>query len=360
MSVAGDSSDYSDHFSASFSLGGSLSLKKTSTKHQYVKHPDDVAYSDAVQKHLLKQQSDSHVFGVISVRIVSVDKLVLPSDFPNVYVKIITQGLARLSQVNDYHSDTTSFNSTHMLPITLNRNPRHPDNLLRVSVFQASPLNFLDPIVGSIAFNLHDIVKAKTMIGVFNIFSGDVVSGELSLSIDFYYGSLGFGYSNQLRDPTSTAPQQVERCLFPRICPPSERMDENRGTLLPRALHHPSFLEFNGNETVLTLGEEFIPKLPPPTARHRDVDSKPGECVSDGKGRFPKVEEALGKCGYKEKVANILSQNSRTSRLKLLSQYVLKERAHIVTNQNTRAQKSDQERPSFFKYLRPAKDILPT
>ncbi|KAL0242678.1 hypothetical protein GEMRC1_005241 [Eukaryota sp. GEM-RC1] len=354
----GDSQGSLDNsYFASFSLGASVLKKQrrgrrnrrldsalSMTSHQ-------PATSD-LHSLLSAQQSGLNIMGVVSCSLISASQLLVePSTL--LYTTAHIQGVCKTSSLCKYSSEAR-FDYNSYIPVLVSRSYRNPDNLLRFSVYQVSTMDQNDTVIGSVSFNLHDLVSNKKVSGNFSIFQNDVVVGEISLLLQFFYGSLGYGYSCQIRDENMSAPQQIEKSLFPRLEPPQDRKDSSRSVLLPRAQHHPWFIEFGDCRTDLELGKYFKSVMPPPTARE-SVLRKPGEHVSDLKSRFPLVEKHLNVLNYRDKANELLADPSRISRLKELRTvvYPTKTRNHVLANdQEITPSETDNK---FLKYLKPIK-----
>ncbi|KAL0208139.1 hypothetical protein P9112_010726 [Eukaryota sp. TZLM1-RC] len=359
MSVTNDS--LSDSYIGSFSLGASVLNKQRRGRKKKHNPNNTFASNETADLYSLmaEQQHGITLFGILHCRIISASHLISVAPYTQLYAKVAIQGFSKRSAVTMLQSSSSvTLSATKLLPITINRNPRHPDNLLRFTLLSVSKHHQPDLTIGAVSFNLHDIVKSKSIVGTFDIYSGDVVSGRLSIEIDFFYGVHGFGYSCQLRDLNISAPQQIEKSLFPRLEPPTDRADDTRGTILPRAQHHPAFVEFCGHETILGIGKQFESQLPPPTSRE-ESDTAPGKFISDGGERFPLLEEYLKNSDYSGKVSRVIDCQSRLQRLKTLNnelftniskrEHVLSEKSSIDTSQKSVGNKG------FLKFMKPVK-----
>nr|XP_009859921.2 C2 calcium-dependent domain-containing protein 6-like [Ciona intestinalis] len=101
--------------------------------------------------------------------------------------------------------------------------------------------------VGFATLHLHDIIKEMyTSKSVFMMVKDKRVA-ELDLEYVFRYGTLGYGYSHQLKHDTSSLSHIMSESMFFKVLPPPERRDDE-GFLEPLDLPQPEFIPFKKEE----------------------------------------------------------------------------------------------------------------
>jgi len=110
---------------------------------------------------------------------------------------------------------------------------------LQISKWRQSPSNhiraalwaFQDPefhfIVGTIDIHLFDCIRKRHAIETQKIWGAGVYVGQMVYEYAFSYGSLGYGYSNQLLNPLSNVDEMVSLSAFPRIRPKKSEIKQD-------------------------------------------------------------------------------------------------------------------------------------
>ncbi|KAL7826960.1 hypothetical protein AOLI_G00321690 [Acnodon oligacanthus] len=79
-------------------------------------------------------------------------------------------------------------------------------------------------LAGRDTIKLKEILKTSSLSHQFNLRLGQKKVCKLDADLAFTYGSLGYGYSHQMKHAGRTMENLVEKSLFPR-CPPNEERD---------------------------------------------------------------------------------------------------------------------------------------
>eukprot|EP00842_Homolaphlyctis_polyrhiza_P002069 jgi/Hompol1/2863/HPOL_003041-RA len=112
--------------------------------------------------------------------------------------------------------------------------------------------------VGSVAFHLHEIIKASPVSGNYDIWGKHFEIGQIEIEITFSYGLFGYGSSPQLKDIEIKPEEAIQYSLMPRINPPPENNDP---VLIVQAVPHPPFVPFS-RKIHLSYGKDI----------HRELD----------------------------------------------------------------------------------------
>jgi hypothetical protein len=164
----------------------------------------------------------------------------------NVYVKISVRGYVTRTRVVRYNEGYPSFDQTFNIPVTVVRNARHPYNWVRVEVFRFASVYTHDSI-GSMSLHLHHIIQSKAVKDRFSLFFGEIDSGDIDLHLSFSYGLFGYGHSDQFKlegGVKSDVSSGIEASLFPRVPPPTHRVDGNTICMAAKQTPHPDFIPF--------------------------------------------------------------------------------------------------------------------
>ncbi|KAI8834563.1 hypothetical protein BJ741DRAFT_609403 [Chytriomyces cf. hyalinus JEL632] len=153
------------------------------------------------------------------------------------------------------------YDQTKHFPIQITRNRRHPYNMLKIELLSYSPNSTTDIVnVGSVAFHLHDIIRANPIAGTFDLWNDHMQVGDIDLEFTFSYGTFGYGYSPQLKEEDETAEEIVTYSLFPRVTPRRELREQDDPVMVVCAVPHPPFVNFK-EKVHLSYGREIREQL---------------------------------------------------------------------------------------------------
>ena len=100
------------------------------------------------------------------------------------------------------------------------KNYRHPFNLIKIQLLGFSRDNHEGAKeVGSVAFHIHDVIRASPLAGSYDLWNENIHVGDLEIEITFSYGTCGYGYSYQIHEPDVKVTETVQYSLFPRLNP---------------------------------------------------------------------------------------------------------------------------------------------
>nr|XP_015214917.1 PREDICTED: amyotrophic lateral sclerosis 2 chromosomal region candidate gene 11 protein [Lepisosteus oculatus] len=128
-------------------------------------------------------------------------------------------------------------------------------------------------LLGKMTLNLLDIVHKMTFTELHDLKLKGQVICKIELEISFTYGSLGYGYSHQLRHPQKDLQTIAERSQFLRIFPLEQRKDPHFNVTTGRPSEYPEFLSPHLNVQVGS----------PAKSEHNILSSSPVEDLSTPK-----------------------------------------------------------------------------
>ncbi|GBG68775.1 hypothetical protein CBR_g3315 [Chara braunii] len=178
-----------------------------------------VTAEDNAESKLLLVEEDMRplVEGVLRFHIRSMTELNYDCTSVKVFLRILIQALekrtTRVLVVNGY----AVWNEYIHFPISILRDQSHPFNLLSIEII-IEEVTSLHVVLGTLHFHLHEVAKAVTSHGCFNVWSANERVGILDMSIAFLYGLYGYGNSPQLLLHAKMVPEEnLTASLLPRL-----------------------------------------------------------------------------------------------------------------------------------------------
>ncbi|TPX74013.1 hypothetical protein CcCBS67573_g04720 [Chytriomyces confervae] len=174
---------------------------------------------------------------------------------------VTIRNLVKRTQVAQNNMGILKYDQTKHFPIQITRNRRHPYNMLKIELLSYSPNSTTHIVnVGSVAFHLHDIIRANPIAGTFDLWNDHMQVGDIDLEFTFSYGTFGYGYSPQLKEEDETAEEIVTYSLFPRVTPRRELREQDDPVMVVCAVPHPPFVNFK-EKVHLSYGREIREQL---------------------------------------------------------------------------------------------------
>eukprot|EP00742_Colponemidia_sp_Colp-10_P011001 GILJ01012161.1.p1 GENE.GILJ01012161.1~~GILJ01012161.1.p1 ORF type:complete len:447 (+),score=33.31 GILJ01012161.1:472-1812(+) len=186
---------------------------------------------------LKEEETRPIVLGVLAINVKEANKLQQAFGDEtrrfNCYVRISNRSLSKRTSIGE-SSGFVRWSELKHFPVMIVRSRRHPFNMLKVQVIVFSHSNrFVHEELGSVYFNLHDVIKESPCHGTYDLFNQHLSVGDISLEFAFTYGLFGYGYSSQLKDEVVRVEQSLRFSLLPRLQPDADRLEQKRKTMLP-------------------------------------------------------------------------------------------------------------------------------
>ncbi|KAL7751116.1 hypothetical protein RI367_003318 [Sorochytrium milnesiophthora] len=198
--------------------------------------------------------------GVLAVRIKEAHFIAVKDTtraHENTYCTVSIRNFCKKTHVRAKQNDRIDWDQTKHFPVVVPQSRKHPFNLVRIQLFEFDSFNpNAHRELGGVSFHLHDIVSVSPIMGAFDVWDQHQLIGDIEVEITFSYGSFGYGYSSQLKEERRTPEEMVAYSLFPRIVPPKEQQEAERGVMAVKALQHPSFIPFK-EKAFLSYGKEL-------------------------------------------------------------------------------------------------------
>ncbi|KAL7826958.1 hypothetical protein AOLI_G00321670 [Acnodon oligacanthus] len=109
-----------------------------------------------------------------------------------------------------------------------------PSSLMVVELIMLDSDSTIPILAGRDTIKLKEILKTSSLNHQCNLRLGQKKVCKLDADLAFTYGSLGYGYSHQMKHAGRTMENLVEKSLFPR-CPPNEERDPFGNVVTPSA-----------------------------------------------------------------------------------------------------------------------------
>nr|XP_060622766.1 cation channel sperm-associated targeting subunit tau [Anolis sagrei ordinatus] len=105
-------------------------------------------------------------------------------------------------------------------------------------------------LFGSVTMHLYDIIQKQSFTEICAMRIRNMVFCTAEVEFMFCYGSLGYGYSHQLKLPGADPAQSVAYSMFLRVPPPENRKDTVTNAIKPQRMDYPACLSPDLNVTV--------------------------------------------------------------------------------------------------------------
>ncbi|KAL7834549.1 hypothetical protein SRHO_G00287960 [Serrasalmus rhombeus] len=125
-------------------------------------------------------------------------------------------------------------------------------SLVVVELIMVDPDLTTPILIGRDTIMLREILKKSSLSHQFNLRLMQKKVCKLDADLAFSYGSMGYGYSHQIKQAGRTAESLVEKSLFPR-CPPNEDRDPLCNVITPSARTRLDFIP-SGTECRISAG----------------------------------------------------------------------------------------------------------
>ncbi|XP_069052376.1 uncharacterized protein c2cd6 [Lepisosteus oculatus] len=201
-----------------------------------------------------------------------------------------TSGLLKLlkksakSEAEEKDDDDDVADKEHVYPVLVTngeliaKHSTDDRNKLVVELIFFEPESGMPKLLGKMTLNLLDIVHKMTFTELHDVKLKGQVICKIELEISFTYGSLGYGYSHQLRHPQKDLQTIAERSQFLRIFPLEQRKDPHFNVTTGRPSEYPEFLSPHLNVQVGS----------PAKSEHNILSSSPVEDLS-----IPKMSQMV-------------------------------------------------------------------
>ncbi|KAL6474750.1 hypothetical protein MHYP_G00157900 [Metynnis hypsauchen] len=176
-------------------------------------------------------------------------------------------------------------------------------------------------LIGSTTIKLQEVLYKSSISQQMDLRLGYKKVCKLDVDLMFTYGSLGYGYSHQMKHPGRTMENLVKESLFPRCPPPEDRRDPYYNVITPC---RPSSVNIMSS------------LMPQDAQRDRECRISAGvmDCM-ERRGRLSQLHKALEKCETGE------------HRMQLLESLILRtgtrSSAPSKTNQSSEVQSKEEE-----------------
>ncbi|KAG9392051.1 hypothetical protein J8273_6642 [Carpediemonas membranifera] len=339
-------SGYSVSGAASFAASAYKSKMSSTFANRRAKVVQETTYGNDTEVDLsgLIADNDTHpaVYGVVRIAIKTGKRILVDQFFPgstNSFVRICSQNNSRKTRVSQITKGLASWNEVKHFPVEVNRNKRHPTNLMTIELYTFSGnIAVTEPpkLLGSVGFHLHDLVRAQHVRDEFNLYSGEAMIGALAIEITFTYGLFGYGYAPQMPDLVP-ANKALKRSLLPRVDPPRRRTDPRRQVMLAVATDTPSFIQAE-------------PAILGATERIRQPEDI--GIIEDFTEKFPLLSSQMTSLTKIREHSQTLSRHDRLQYLKQ-SMFDASRRTQYVSV--ARFNMSNHDTRPFMKYMQPAR-----
>ncbi|XP_062971955.1 cation channel sperm-associated targeting subunit tau [Elgaria multicarinata webbii] len=105
-------------------------------------------------------------------------------------------------------------------------------------------------LFGNVTMHLYEVIQKQSFTEICAMRIRNMVFCTVEVEFMFCYGSLGYGYSHQLKLPGVDPAKAVEYSMFLRVPPPEDRKDATSNVIKPQRMDYPAFLSPDLNVTV--------------------------------------------------------------------------------------------------------------
>ncbi|KAJ7345461.1 hypothetical protein JRQ81_001411 [Phrynocephalus forsythii] len=105
-------------------------------------------------------------------------------------------------------------------------------------------------LFGNVSVHLYEVIQKQAFTEICAMRIRNMVFCTAEVEFIFCYGSLGYGYSHQLKLPGADPAKAVAYSMFLRVPPPENRKDPARNVIKPQQMDYPAFLSPDLNVTV--------------------------------------------------------------------------------------------------------------
>ncbi|KAL7874977.1 hypothetical protein SRHO_G00059470 [Serrasalmus rhombeus] len=182
-------------------------------------------------------------------------------------------------------------------------------SLVVVELIMVDPDLTTPVIIGRDTIMLQEILKKSSLSHQFNLRLMQKKVCKLDADLAFSYGSMGYGYSHQIKHAGRTIESLVEKSLFPR-CPPNEDRDPLCNVITPSARTRLDFIPSVMLQAVAQKGELFG-FFPPSWRKHHLQGVQDGGAEKKAlRGTKQKTEEGERKrcCRDEEKLLKVVER----------------------------------------------------
>ncbi|KAL7834561.1 hypothetical protein SRHO_G00288080 [Serrasalmus rhombeus] len=182
-------------------------------------------------------------------------------------------------------------------------------SLVVVELIMVDPDLTTPILIGRDTIMLREILKKSSLSHQFNLRLMQKKVCKLDADLAFSYGSMGYGYSHQIKQAGRTAESLVEKSLFPR-CPPNEHRDPLCNVITPSARTRLDFIPSvmlqdtqTGTECRISAGlKDCIQKRGRTCLKRRDKTNE-----EDADNRTTEVEPAAPSSSGRRMLQRVLS-----------------------------------------------------
>ncbi|XP_060113022.1 cation channel sperm-associated targeting subunit tau [Heteronotia binoei] len=105
-------------------------------------------------------------------------------------------------------------------------------------------------LFGTVTMHLYEVIQRQSFTETCAMRIRNMVFCAADVEFMFCYGSLGYGYSHQLKMKGADPAKAVACSMFMRVPPPKDRKDNTSNVIRPQLMDYPAFLSPDLNVTV--------------------------------------------------------------------------------------------------------------